>query len=89
VLQVINSSPGELAPVFEAALEKTLRLCDASFGSVYTRDGERFERVASRGLPAEYLAAVPSVAGLFSPGGLFDRVIGGESVISIPDLAEP
>jgi GAF domain-containing protein len=89
VLQVINSSPGDLTPVFEAVLEKALRLCDASFGSVYTRNGEHFERVVSRGLPAEYLAAVPTVAGPFSPGGLFDRIIGGESVISIPDLAEP
>ena len=89
VLQVINSSPGDLKPVFEAVLEKALALCDASFGSVYTRNDEHFERVVSRGLPTEYMAAVPSVAGPFSPGGLFDRILGGESVISIPDLAEP
>jgi GAF domain-containing protein len=89
VLQVINSSPGDLAPVFEAMLEKALGLCEASFGSVYTQKGQRFERVASRGLPAEYLASVPSVAGPFSPGSLWDRIIGGENLISIADLAEP
>src|SRR5215468_7606159 len=89
VLQVINSSPGNLVPVFDAILEKALRVCDASFGSVYARNDERFERVTSRGLPPEYVAAVPSVAGPFSPGSLFERVIGGESLISIPDLAEP
>src|SRR6516225_1606060 len=89
VLQVINRSPGELAPVFDAVLEKALSLCEASFGSVYTRNGEHFERAVSRGVPAEYLAAVPSVTGPFLPGGLFDRIISGESVISIPDLAEP
>lgn len=39
VLQVINASPGDLIPVFDAIVSNALRLCDASFGGLFLVEG--------------------------------------------------
>ena len=46
VLQVINSSPGDITPVFDAICEEAMRLCDAAFGGMGVWREDRFEYVS-------------------------------------------
>ena len=84
VLQVINSSPGDLQQVFGAILEKAMQLCGAAFGALGTYDGERLHNVAWRGIP-EPLADF--IREPMTPGsGALARMARGEVVVHIPDI---
>jgi signal transduction histidine kinase len=86
ILQVINSSPGNLVPVFEAMLDKTMRLCEASFGAFMSFDGALFHRTAHRGLPAELVEEDEPLPPL--RGGAFARIVSGERIVHVDDLAD-
>ena len=85
VLQVINRSPGDLAPVFDAMLDKAMRLCDAAFGHMTIYDGTRFLTAAHRGLPprfAEYAVTVEDWPGAHR------RLAAGENVVQLLDAKD-
>jgi GAF domain-containing protein len=86
VLQVISSSPGDLQPVFEAMLEKAVRICDAKYGTLYLRDGGTLRLVAAHDVP-EFFAARRGVAFEPAPGGGLDVVMRTKRAAQVPDLA--
>src|SRR6516225_3312154 len=83
VLQVINSSPGDLAPVFDAILEKAHILCGADNGALMTYDGKRFFPVAWHGVRPRWEEGIdPEVRPSFG------RMVRGEHLIHIHDMVE-
>src|SRR5215469_12419246 len=87
VLSVINASPGDLAPVFEAMLEKALGLCGASYGGLRTYDGKLFHQVADRDNAkfSEIVRGLEPFEPL--PGSAPGRIAAGEAVVQVVDLA--
>jgi GAF domain-containing protein len=85
VLGVINSSPGDLFPVFDAMLEKAMRLCEAASGTLYTYDGEAMTAVAVRGATPEFEAYLESGPHRVRAGAL-DRITRGERLVQIEDV---
>jgi hypothetical protein len=51
ILQIINRSPGDLAPVFDAVIEHSMRLCHATQGHLYIYADGQIHAEALRGEP--------------------------------------
>jgi two-component system NtrC family sensor kinase len=88
ILEVINRSPGNLTPVFDAMLDKALRLCDAAYGNLLSYDGESFHPVAVHGDPR--LTGWLPQHGSFRPGpGTTNyRIVLGERIVHVPDVVD-
>jgi GAF domain-containing protein len=86
VLRVINSSPGELAPVFEAVLQSAVRICEANFGTLYLRETDAFRAVAMHNAPPAYAEARTRALLQPPPDAPLGRVAITKQVAHIADI---
>jgi transcriptional regulator with GAF, ATPase, and Fis domain len=87
LLQVINSSCGDLQSVFQTMLARAVRLCQVTFGVLWLAEGDRFRSVALYNLPPAFAAArqrEPVV--FFSPKSGTGRLIEKKQIFQIEDL---
>jgi two-component system, NtrC family, sensor kinase len=88
VLKVISSTPGELAPVFQAMLENATRICEATFGNLFLREGSILRAVAVHGKNT-YTASWqrdPVIELRDNPGVPLDRLATNKRVAHVHDL---
>ena len=88
-LKVISSSPGALKAVFDTILEKAVRICEASFGTMFLMDGRKPRWAAGFRTPLKLVQYVKSDSFQPTPGSHLDRVIRTSQVSrSADDVAE-
>jgi len=84
VLQIISSSPGELALVFEAMLANAVRLCEARFGMLFLHERGALRIVATHNVPPEVHEARRSFQP--HPDGTLGKVLRTKRTVHV-DLA--
>jgi GAF domain-containing protein len=93
VLSVISRSPGDLDPVFNAILEKAVRICEARFGNLFLYEEGVFRVVAFQNPPPAYVERWrkdPVVVVRDSPRMPISRLAVTRQVVHIADVtAEP
>src|SRR5215469_152985 len=87
ILKVINRSPGDLSPVFEAIVQKAHTLCGASHGGLALYEGGYFRGVAMHGYPP---ALEERLRQGYRPNTSHPmwRLLDGAPSVLVPDLAE-
>src|SRR5256714_7978545 len=86
VLQVINSSPGDLTPVFDAMLDRATRLCDAALGVLsIISDHQSVRHVAFSGPPENTELLKSRLPERPGPGTTMARLMEGENFVEVLD----
>jgi len=87
VLSIINSSLGDLKPVFETMLKNAVRLCEAKFGFMARYDGNAFHVMAHVGAAPAYVKFVQRGPLRTGPETILGQVLSRKQAVQIPDLA--
>ena len=88
VLRVISASLGELGPVFQAMLERAVRICGAKFGNIYRWDGEALHVLASHNTPPAFAETVRRSPYRPYPHSPIGRMVADRTVVHIKDVME-
>jgi GAF domain/Adenylate and Guanylate cyclase catalytic domain len=86
VLRVISASPGELELIFQAMLERAVRVCGAKFGNIYRWDGEALHIRASHNTPPAFVEAVRRSPYRPYPHSPVGRMLADRTVAHIRDV---
>src|SRR5215471_11974510 len=86
----VSSSAGELQPVFETMLAKATELCEASYGTMWLREGDAFRAGAIHGALPDAFLQLHRTGTLYraGPGApAYDAITSGQPV-AVADLRE-
>jgi PAS domain S-box-containing protein len=86
VLQIISSSPSDLAPVFEKILENATRVCGAKFGSMNLVEDDSLRQAALYNAPVAFAAARANKVFRPHPEGLMAAAIRTKQAAQIADV---
>ncbi len=89
ILRVISSSQTDVQPVFETIAENSLRLCEATFSTVFRFDGQLVHLEALRNISPEGAAAIRAAFPMpLTRAGASARAIMTRSIVHIADVRE-
>jgi len=89
ILRVISSSQTDVQPVFETIADNSLRLCEATFSTVFRFDGDLVHLAALRNLAPEGAAAIRETFPMpLGRAGASARAIMTRRIVHIADVRE-